>query len=1022
MAIHNESVFERELCDALVADGWLHSPNDAGYDRKLALIPDDVFAWLESTQADELAKLVKPSDSAEAQQKAKQGILERLTKSLDDPLGNAGGTLAVLRHGFKAVSARFDMCQFKPADSLNPATLERYSKNRLRVMQQVRFSLDRELSVDLVFFVNGLPVATVELKTDFTQSVGDAITQYMETRSPKETLFSFGHRALVHFAVSNTEAFMTTKLDGTNTRFLPFNMGDDGRAGNPANPQGSQTAYLWERVWQKDSWLKILGQFMHLLEEEDINPVTGKKSKRQTFLFPRFHQWEAVNSIIDTSRAEGPGHKYLIQHSAGSGKTSSIAWSAHQLSTLHREDGSKVFDSVIVVTDRTVLDDQLQDAIKQIDAKTGVVAAINNKQGSKSSQLETALKSGKPIIVVTIQTFPFVFGEVQSAGWAKGKSFAIIADEAHSSQSGETAARLKKVLNEAEFAELSDGAEVDMETTLLAELEGRANPKNISFYAFTATPKAKTLELFGRVGKSGLPESFHLYTMQQAIEEGFILDVLKNYTPYKLAFKLSHNGQEYDSSTASKVVDESEAVKSLMNWLRLHPTNIESKVQVIIEHFRANISKLLDGKAKAMVVTGSRKEAVRYKLAFDKYIAKHGYDNVNALVAFSGEVHDPESGPEAFSEVNMNHSLKKRSLPEAFKTTEFQVMLVANKFQTGFDQPLLCAMYVDKRLSGITAVQTLSRLNRMATGKQNTYVVDFVNDPEEILEAFKPYYRDAELSGVTDPNIVHDIQKKLDHAGIYDQSDVDDVFRVVKVSAKAKGNNALDAAIYPSQDRFWKRWEQAEASADKAALDELNDFRKTLTAFINAYAFLSQIVDYQDVDLEKHYVYYGFLQRRLRDLTRTTPIPLDDVRLVEYSIRQGGMTGPDWGGERPTLKPTSGAGTGETRDPNMVLLQEAIDKLNDFWSGDESEADRRNFVVHIVDKAVEDATISSQAQVNTLDQFLNSPDLKKAVIATAIEAEKNKSDMTQSLLNSTEGLNTLTRLIGELIHLRFNAA
>jgi type I restriction enzyme R subunit len=1022
MAIHNESVFEGELCSALAANGWLHSKNDVGYDRKLALFPHDVFAWLEETQPEELARLVKSSDSAETQQKARQGILERLAKSLDDPLGNAGGTLAVLRHGFKAVPARFDMCQFKPADSLNQATLERYSKNRLRVMQQVHYSLDQELSVDLVFFVNGLPVATVELKTDFTQSVGDAITQYMETRSPKETLFSFGHRALVHFAVSNSEAFMTTKLDGVSTRFLPFNMGDDGRAGNPANPNGSQTAYLWERVWQRDSWLKILGQFMHLLEDEGLDPVTGKKFKRQSFLFPRFHQWEAVNAIVDTSRLEGPGHKYLIQHSAGSGKTSSIAWSAHQLSTLHREDGTKVFDSVIVVTDRTVLDDQLQNAIKQIDAKTGVVAAIDNKQGAKSSQLETALKAGKPIIVVTIQTFPFVFSQVQTQGWAKDKNFAIIADEAHSSQSGETAARLKKILNSAELADLADGGEVDTESVLLAELEARANPKNISFYAFTATPKAKTLELFGRVGTSALPEAFHLYTMQQAIDEGFILDVLQNYTPYKLAFKLSHNGEEYDGTTASKVVDESEAVKSLMTWLRLHPTNIESKVQVIIEHYRANIAKLLDGKAKAMVVTGSRKEAVRYKLAFDKYIANHGYDNVNALVAFSGEVHDPESGPEAFSEVNMNHDLRKRSLPEAFKTDEFQVMLVANKFQTGFDQPLLCAMYVDKKLSGITAVQTLSRLNRMATGKQNTYVVDFVNDPEEILEAFKPYYRDAQLGGVTDPNIVHDIQKKLDHSGVYDQGDVDDVFRVVQESAKGTGNNALDAALYPSQDRFWKRWEQAEATADEAAIDELNDFRKSISAFISAYAFLSQIVDYQDIDLEKHYIYYGFLQRRLRDLTRRTPIPMDDVRLVEYSIREGATTGPDWGGERPQLRPTTGSGTGESRDPNMVLLQEAINKLNEFWSGTESEADRRNFVVHIVDKAVEDSTLSSQALVNTLDQFLNSPDLKRTVIATTIEAEKQKSSMTQSLLNSPEGLDTLTRLIGELIHLRLNAA
>jgi type I restriction enzyme, R subunit len=1019
MAIHNENVFETELCVALANAGWLHSKNDSGYDRELALFPEDVFAWLEETQPNDLAKLVKPGDTAAAQDKGRKEILTRLAKCLDDPLSNTGGTLAVLRKGFKVISANFQMCQFKPADSFNEETLKRYSANRLRVMQQVHFDKNSQLSVDLVFFVNGLPIATVELKTDFTQSVGDAITQYKTTRSPKEKLFSFGHRALVHFAVSNSDAYMTTKIDGDKTWFLPFNMGDDGRAGNPPHPTSSKTAYLWERVWQRDSWLKILGQYMHLLEENDVDPVTGKKSKRQSLLFPRFHQLEAVNKIIDASRAEGPGSKYLIQHSAGSGKTNSIAWTAHQLSTLHNDEGKKVFDSVVVVTDRTVLDDQLQSAIQQIDAKTGVVAAITNKKGAKSTQLEAALKAGKPIIVVTIQTFPFVFNQIQNESWAAGKNFAIIADEAHSSQSGETAARLKKVLTEVEIADVEDGGEFDAEAVILAGLDARANPKNISFYAFTATPKAKTLEMFGRPGPDNIPTPFHVYTMQQAIEEGFILDVLKNYTPYKLAFKLSHNGEEYDST--SKVVDESAALKSLMNWLRLHPTNIDSKVQVIIEHYRANIAKLLDGKAKAMVVTGSRKEAVRYKLAFDKYIAKHGYNDVNALVAFSGEVNDPESGPESFSEVNMNKGLKKRSLPEAFKSDDYQVMLVANKFQTGFDQPLLCAMYVDKKLSGITAVQTLSRLNRMATGKSNTYVVDFVNDPEEILEAFLPYYRDARLGGTTDPNIVHDIQKKLDGVGIYDVSDVERVYDVVRSASRSTGNNALDAALNASQDRFWKRWEKAEADNDTAELDVLEEFRKSLEAFLNAYAFLSQIIDYQDVSLEKHYVFYGFLQRRIRELTRVTPISLDEVKLVEYSISEGETVSATYDGD-VVLRPVSEAGLGQNRDPNMVLLQEAIDKLNEYWGGDETESDRRNFVVHIVDKALEDATLSEQAKVNSLEQFLNSPDLKNAVIATAIGAERNKSDMTQSLLNSPQGLEKLTALIGELIHLRLHQA
>jgi type I restriction enzyme R subunit len=1020
MAIHNESVFERELCESLVAAGWLHSKNDAIYDRELALIPEDVFAWLEATQPTELAKIVKPDNSPEAQSKARQELLKRLAKGLDDPLGNTGGTLAVLRHGFKVVSAKFDMCQFKPATSFNETTQQRYEANRLRVMQQVHYAKDSQLCVDLVLFVNGLPVATVELKTDFTQTVGDAITQYMTTRSPKEKLFSFGHRALVHFAVSNAEAYMTTKLDGTNSRFLPFNMGENGRSGNPPHLTGSKTSYLWERVWQKDSWLKILGQFLHLLEETDVDPVTGKKTKRQSFLFPRFHQWEAVNKMVDFTRAEGPGHKYLIQHSAGSGKTSSIAWTAHQLSTLHDDQGSKVFDSVIVVTDRTVLDDQLQAAIQQIDAKTGVVAAISSKQGSKSGQLKKALDSGKPIIVVTIQTFPFVINQIQNQGWAQGKNFAIIADEAHSSQSGATASQLKKVLTETELAELEDGAETDMETELLAELEGRANPKNISFYAFTATPKAKTLEMFGRTGPDGLPQPFHLYSMQQAIEEGFILDVLQNYTPYKLAFKLSHNGEEYDSE--STVVDQAQAVKSLMNWLRLHPTNIESKVHVIIEHFRANVAKLLDGKAKAMVVTGSRKEAVRYKLGFDKYIQKHGYNDVNALVAFSDEVNDPELGPKPFSETNMNPTLNGRSLPEAFKTDEFQVMLVANKFQTGFDQPLLVAMYVDKKLSGVTAVQTLSRLNRMATGKTATYVVDFVNDPEEILDAFLPYFQDAKLSAISDANLVHDIQKKLDHAGIYDQADVDNVFTVVSTASAGHGNNALDQALSAAKDRFWKRWEAAEEAGNTSELNELVEFRKSLTTFNNAYSFLSQIINYGDIDLEKHFIFYGFFARSIRDLSRNQPISLDEVELVRYAISKGDTTSPDYTTEAPMLRPMTEAGTGQQRDPQMVLLEEAIEKLNAYWGEIDSEPDKRNIIVNVVEKAAENATITQQARDNLLPQFLMSPDLKNAVTGMIIEAEQNRTDMTKSLLNSTEALNQFVQIIGEMLHGRINPA
>jgi len=1021
MAIHNESVFEREICEALTGSGWLHSRNDAGFNKALAVFPEDVLGWLEDTQPETLAKFVKPTDSPAAQEQAKQQLIVRLVKELDAPLEHGGGTLSILRRGFKLAGAgHFDMCQFKPADNLNPKTLERYEKVRLRVMQQVHFAQADKKSLDLVFFINGLPVATVELKTDLTQDVFEAIDQYKNTRDPKEPLFAFGKRALVHFAVSNREAFMTTKLDGSRTRFLPFNMGFDGRAGNPPHPTSSNTAYLWERVWQRDSWLNIVGRFMHAHTENLHDLVTGKKSQKETILFPRFHQWEAVNRLIDTSRVEGAGGKYLIQHSAGSGKTHSIAWTAHQLSTLHTPEGGKVFDSVIVVTDRTVLDDQLQEAIRQIDAKTGVVAGISNKAGAKSEQLAKALKAGTSIIVVTIQTFPFIFNLVKEAGTAQGKRFAIIADEAHSSQSGATASKLREVLSDAEREDFDDGGEIDIEATLLAEMEGKASPANISFYAFTATPKAKTLEMFGRVGPSGNPEPFHVYTMQQAIEEEFILDVLQNYTPYKVAFKLSHNGQEYDST--APMVDQSEALKSLMRWVHLHPTNISSKVQIIIEHFRQNVAHMLEGKAKAMVVTGSRKEAVRYKLAFDKYISEHKYTDLKALVAFSGEIHDPESGPDAFTEGNMNGNLRKRSLPEAFKTDDYQVMIVANKFQTGFDQPLLVAMYVDKKLSGVTAVQTLSRLNRMATGKDTTYVLDFVNDPEDILTAFEPYFRDAQLSNITDPNIIYDIQKKLDTAGIYDYSDIERVVTVVKNAKPKSGNNALSAALTPSRDRFWNRFKAAQAEKNTAEVDVLDDFRKTVSTFLKAYGFLSQIINYGDTGPEKHFIFLTYLAREIRDSSRHEAPDLSDVSMERYVIKAGDALNLSLTGGI-ALKPMSDAGSGKARDPALVLLAEAVEQLNQLFANEDiTEADSTGLLVWVSEKAAENETLVKQAKANPLDNFLISPDLEHAVKETLITATGNSEKMTEALLEDQVKIGIITKLIGEIVHLKLNAA
>jgi type I restriction enzyme, R subunit len=1001
VAQHTEKPFEVELAEYLQAHGWLYSENSAGYDKDRALFPDDVLGWLEETQPVEFAKAVAGSSAS--------GILDRLVKSLDKPLDAGGGTLAILRRGFTDAPVKFRMAQFKPATGLNPATSADYGRMRLRVMRQVFYSTSNKKSIDLVLFVNGLPVATIELKTDFTQSVQDAISQYRTDRLPAgEPLLSFGRRALVHFAVSNSEVYMTTKLDGAATRFLPFNQGDHGRAGNPLNPNGSSTAYLWERVLQKDAWLDIIGRFMHLQLDKTIDPVTSETVKRESLLFPRYHQWESVTQLVSTARAEGPGHRYLIQHSAGSGKTNSIAWTAHQLSTLHNDDGSKVFDSVIVVTDRTVLDSQLQDAIKQIDAKTGVVVGIDNSSGAKSTALAAALAAGTQIIVVTIQTFGFVLDQL---GSMKGKSFAVIADEAHSSQTGTTANKVKKVLGGDELADFEDGGEVDMEAVLAAEMESRAAASNISYFAYTATPKAKTLELFGRKNADGKPAPFHLYTMQQAIEEEFILDVLKNYTPYKVAFKLAHNGQEYDSD--GPLVDKSQAVKELMQWVRLHEFNISQKVALIIEHYRENVAWRLGGKAKAMVVTGSRKEAVRYKLAFDEYIKRTGRMDVQALVAFSGSVSDPDSGQEPFSETSMNKGLNGRSLPTAFASDSYQIMLVANKFQTGFDQPLLVAMYVDKKLSGVTAVQTLSRLNRTATGKDTTFVLDFVNDPQLVLEAFQPYYRDARLSDVSDPNVVTDLKDKLDQSGIYEESEVE---AAAAVEVFKKGNNALSAAVAPGKSRFAARYKAAVEAKDGEAKDRLDIFRSDLTSFVNAYDFLSQILNFEDVAIEKFALYARALARVIRDQALYVPIDLSGVELMGYTIHKNsaidlGLTGE---GE---LIPVTEAGTKTPVDPKLAHLREAVEQLNTLFDGDSfTEADFVGFYTHVKGKAAENEKIASQVKANSEKQFLASPDLKGSVITAMVSASDNFKGMTSEALDDDAKLAKLVELIGRALY------
>ncbi len=856
MSLHNEIEFEKEICDHLASNGWLYAePNNEGdargYDIPRALYPADLIAWLKTTQTQAWESLQRSHGTT-----AESMVLDRLRKQLDER-----GTLEILRVGIEMVGlkAPLKLAQFKPALAMNDELEERYAANRLRVVRQIRTNHDD--IIDLVLFLNGIPVATAELKTDFTQDINAAVDQYRFDRIPKpkgrgttEPLLDFPRGALVHFAVSNRSVMMTTKLEGSRTNFLPFNLGDHGGAGNPPTTKGHRTYYLWEQVWQRDSWLEILGRYL----------VTKRDSKKKitSILFPRYHQLDATRKLVKTVLAEGSGQKYLIQHSAGSGKTNSIAWTAHFLSDLHDENNQKVFSTVLVVSDRNVLDNQLQEAIFDFERISGVVATIKGEGGSKSAELAEALSGDKKIVVCTIQTFPFALKAVQELAATQGKKFAVIADEAHSSQSGAAATKLKQLLSAQELQDLEDGGEISAEDLLAAEMAARAGDKGITYVAFTATPKAKTLELFGRrpnpnapASEQNLPAAFHVYSMRQAIEEGFILDVLRNYTSYKVAFKLAHNGAEWNE----KEVERSEAMKGLMRWVRLHPYNISQKVAIVVEHFRENVQNLLNGNAKAMVVVGSRLEAVRWKMAIDKYIASQNY-KLGTLVAFSGEINDPESYPEAVTETSktLNPNLRNRDMREAFATDEYQILLVANKFQTGFDQPLLCGMYVDKRLSGIQAVQTLSRLNRAYNGsfglKDTTYILDFVNDPEEILTSFKVYYETAELAGVTDPELVLTLKSKLDSSGHYDSFEAE---RVALVELNPKSTQAmLAAAIEPVADRLLKKYKAAKEAKDyaerakdtKAAeiakdeMDALLLFKRDLGTFVRIYSFLSQLL------------------------------------------------------------------------------------------------------------------------------------------------------------------------------------
>ncbi len=963
MAGHTETDFEHAIEYGLIASGGYTKGDPKTFDPATALFPEEVIAFIRFSQPARLAQL-----EAMLKDRTAATIIDSLTKELASK-----GTLGVLRHGFKCYGKELRLAYFQPNSAMNREAAARFATNRLTVTRQVRFKSDvlkADCVLDVVLAVNGLPVVTVELKNPQTgQRAEDARIQYMKMRDGRDPIFRFKERALVHFAVDPDEAWMATELKGAETFFLPFNRGHNHGAGNPPVPGNWKTHYLWDEVLARDSLLDILQRFMHLdVSERRVETPTGfRVIRKESMIFPRYHQLDVVRRLVGHTRANGSGRNYLIQHSAGSGKSNSIAWLAHRLAGLHDANDEKVFHSVIVITDRRVLDQQLQNTIYQFEHKTGVVEKIDEN----TQQLAKALSGGTPIIISTIQKFPFISQAIKTLE-AKGEGvaintrnrrFAVIVDEAHSSQSGETVSALKGILNKDGIADAIAGQLGDEEDGALSdeakarikqEMMSRARQPNLSFFAFTATPKFKTKAVFDEPGPSGA-SPFHEYTMRQAIDEQFILNVLQNYTTYKRFFGLVKQVEN------DREVPKKQAAKALGQFLELHPVNIGQVVQVIIEHFRLKVMHELGGRAKAMVVTDGRLAAVKYKKAFDSYIKDKGYQGIRALVAFSGNVEDPADPGSSFTEVGMNDGLPERELPERFGSDEYRVLIVAEKYQTGFDQPLLQTMYVVKKLAGVQAVQTLSRLNRTAPGKTRTFVLDFRNEEGDIFSAFKPYFETTPVGESADPQKLNELHHKLLQPAVFTPDDVgtfSEVWFKARRDHSGQDHRVMNAILDASVERF--------SDLDESVQDE---FRGHLTAFRNLYAFLSQIMPYYDEELEQLYAFLRNLSLKLPQPGDGTKFTLDnDIALKFFRLQQMGEGTIDLSdGEADPLKGPTDVGTAREKEAD-VALSTLVGKLNERFGTDFTEADQL-FFDSVRATAERDEKIVEAAKANTESNF-----------------------------------------------------
>lgn len=912
-----ERNFEEAIENYLITEGCYEKGNPDNLNRASALDEDTFINFIKTTQPTEWEKHTRNYPN-----NPEQALLRRFQEEV-----SATNLLQVLRHGFKDRGVKFYPCYFKPETTMNPEHNKRYSQNILHCTRQMKFSLLDERSIDIVLLLNGIPVVSMELKNQFTrQDVSNAISQYKFDRATKDKMFEFKQRVLVHFAVDLYDVYMTTRLQGASTYFLPFNQGSNGagNVGGKGNPQIEDdylTSYLWKRVLKKDSLMEILQKYMHL-KVEDIKDKDGKiTGKKETMIFPRYHQLDVVTKLLEDVKENGSGKNYLIQHSAGSGKSNSIAWLAHRLQSLHDKNDEVIFNSVIVVTDRKILDSQLQDTIYQFDHIDGVVRPIT--KGSES--LKTALNDGAKIIITTLQKFPYIYQDVQSTG----KRYAVIVDEAHSSQSGTAAKKLKVALGDTEEVleqyareEAEEESKMeDYEDNLVKELSTHGMHKNISFFAFTATPKNKTLQLFGEKQENGTYRPFHIYSMRQAIEEGFILDVLQNYTTYRQYYKIAkkiEGDPEYDKAKGARAVSRFES---------LHPHNIAQKTAIIIEHFREVTKNKIDGKAKAMVVTASRLHAVRYLFEFRRYIQEHNYTDLDVLVAFSGSLEDngQEWTEEKINKTKDGEVIKENQLKKYFHD-EFDMLIVAEKYQTGFDEPLLHTMFVDKKLNSVKAVQTLSRLNRTTRGKEDTFVLDFVNTQEEIQRAFQPFYEATVLEDETDPNLIYTLKRQLDDFHVYQEREVEE-FAKKFYQKTIPTLSILSPILKPAVERY-------EALEDK----QKDEFKSLIHGFNRSYSFITQICRMFDKDMQKLYVFTKYLTKLLPK-NNSEKINLEDALLLEYyklqKTAEGNITLEKTEGVVPGIKCGTGSGSKEKGS-----LSEILDKFNKKFGTTFTEQDK----------------------------------------------------------------------------------